>query len=617
MKIACCLNTKSKFESQRRVSEVFGFVDESHNRAVEQFMRGFYRTVRELGRLNEMLLSLFQEAIIQREREARATPINRRFQLRGTYIEVVNEQVFKRSPHAMLEMFLLIQRNPWIKGVRASTIRLIRENLPLIDDTLRRDIRARSLFMEIIRQPRRIGHELLRMHRYGVLSAYLPEFARIEGLMQFDLFHVYTVDEHLLFVVQTMRRFSYPITEEDQPSLVRQAIERIPKLELLYIAGLYHDVGKGSGRDHSELGAEEAVAFCQAHGLSHYDTNLVAWLVNNHLVMSSTSQRQDVFDPDVQQQFANLVGNENRLDYLFLLTIADIRGTNPQLWTSWKRSLIYELYLGTRRALRSGADLNLERAERITQTRHEASRLLSAEAYPDHAVSLLWSTMGDEYFLRHRPAELAWQTGAILDTDPDDLPVVAIRNFENVGGTSVFIHAADVDYLFAIVAATLDRLRLDVQDARIITSKAGYALDTFIVLEAETRSIVTDAERIHDIRSRLRSAIRAQSIPQPRTAAAINRRLRNFTVPASVTFTPDAVHERTIMEVIATDRPGFLAVVGSVMQRLGIRLHDARIGTIGERAEDYFHITDFENRPLDDLSRQAALRQEILTALDV
>ncbi len=605
------------FEYQRRVSEVFGFVDESHNRAVEQFMRGFYRTVRELGRLNEMLLSLFQEAIIQREREARATPINRRFQLRGTYIEVVHEQVFKRSPHAMLEMFLLIQRNPWIKGVRASTIRLIRENLPLIDDTLRRDIRARSLFMEIIRQPRRIGHELMRMHRYGVLSAYLPEFARIEGLMQFDLFHVYTVDEHLLFVVQTMRRFSYPITEDDQPALVRQAIERIPKLELLYIAGLYHDVGKGSGRDHSELGAEEVVAFCQAHGLGQYDTNLVAWLVNNHLVMSSTSQRQDVFDPDVQQQFANLVGNENRLDYLFLLTIADIRGTNPQLWTSWKRSLIYELYLGTRRALRSGADLNLERTERIAQTRQEASRLLSVDAYPDHAVALLWSTLGDEYFLRHRPAELAWQTGAILDTDPDDLPVVAIRNFDNVGGTSVFIHAADVDYLFAIVAATLDRLRLDVQDARIITSKAGYALDTFIVLEAETRSIVTDAERIHDIRSRLRSAIKAQSIPQARSAPSINRRLRNFSVPASVTFTPDAVHERTIMEVIATDRPGFLAVVGSVMQRQGIRLHDARIGTIGERAEDYFHITDFENRPLDDLARQDALRQEILVALDV
>ncbi len=605
------------FEFQRRVSEVFGFVDESNNRAVEQFMRGFYRTVRELGRLNEMLLSLFQEAIVQREREARASPLNRRFQLRGNYIEVVNDLVFKRTPHAMLELFLLIQRNPWIKGVRASTIRLIRENLHLIDEKLRQDIRARSLFMEIIRQPRRIGHELMRMHRYGVLAAYLPEFARIEGLMQFDLFHVYTVDEHLLFVVQTMRRFSFPVTEDDQPPLVRQAIEKIPKLELLYIAGLYHDVGKGSGRDHSELGGEEAMAFCQAHGLSHYDSNLVAWLVNNHLVMSSTSQRQDIYDPDVLKAFAGLVANETRLDYLFLLTIADIRGTNPQLWTSWKRSLIFELYLGTKRALRSGADLGVERAERINITREEARRLLDPDECPEHAVALLWSTLGDGYFLRHRPVELAWHTATILAADADDLPLVALRNFDNVGGTSVFIHAPDVDYLFAIVTATLDRLRLDVQDARIITSNAGYVLDTFIVLEAESRSIVTEPERIHDIQGRLRSALKAQSIPTARSAPAVNRRLQNFSVPASVTFAGDLVHGRTVMEVIAADRPGFLALVGQALQHQGIRVHDARIGTIGERAEDYFHITDFDNQPLDDEQRQDALRQEILTALNV
>ncbi len=295
------------FDYQRRVSEVFGFADESHNRAVEQFMRGFYRTVRELGRLNEMLLGLFQEAILHPDREVRAAPLNRRFQVRGNYIEVASDQVFRRTPPALLEIFLLIQRNPWIKGVRASTIRLIREHLNLIDDKFRRDIRARSLFMEIIRQPRLVGHELQRMHRYGVLSAYLPEFARIEGLMQFDLFHVYTVDEHLLFVLQMMRRFSYPLTEEDQPGLVRQAIERIPKLELLYIAGLYHDVGKGTGRDHSEVGAEEVTAFCRAHGLSNYDTNLVAWLVENHLVMSATAQREDIYDPDVVQRFAGVV----------------------------------------------------------------------------------------------------------------------------------------------------------------------------------------------------------------------------------------------------------------------------------------------------------------------
>ena len=604
------------FDYQRRVSEIFGFVDESYNRAVEQFMRGFYRTVRELGRLNEMLLGLFQEAIVQREREARATPLNRRFQLRGTYIEAVNDQVFKRTPPALLEIFLLMQRNPWITGVRASTIRLIRESLHLIDEKFRGDIRARSLFMEIIRQPRRVGHELLRMHRYGVLAAYLPEFARIEGLMQFDLFHVYTVDEHLLFVVQTMRRFSYPLTEEDQPGLVRQAIEKIPKLELLYIAGLYHDVGKGSGQDHSDLGAEEAAAFCQGHGLNQYDTNLVHWLVRHHLVMSATSQREDIYDPAVLKTFATLVGNETRLDYLFLLTIADIRGTNPQLWTSWKRSLIFELYLGTLRALRSGAELSLERSERTESTRQEARKLLASSVYPEHAVALLWGTLSEEYFLRHRPVEVAWHTGVILSADADELPVIALRNFENLGGTSVFIHAENVDYLFAIAAATLDRLRLDVQDARIVTSAAGYTLDTFIVLDAESRSIVVDPERIHDIQSRLRSALRTREIPATRSAPGLNRRLRNFSAPAAVTFLSEPTHERTVMEVIATDRPGFLSLVGKAMQNQGIRLHDARISTIGERAEDYFQITDFDNQPLSDVTRQARLREEILAVLN-
>ncbi len=603
------------FDHQKRVAELFGFVDEAQHRAVEAFMKGFYRTVRELSRLNEMLLGLFQEAILQRDRELRASPINRRFQVRGNYIEACNDQVFARTPPALLEIFLLMQKNPTIKGVRASTMRLIREHLHLIDDRFRRDIRARSLFMEIIRQPRRIGHELQRMHRYGVLPAYLPAFARVEGLMQFDLFHVYTVDEHLLFVVLNMRRFSYPITAADQPPLIPQIIDRLPKLELLYIAGLFHDVGKGTGRDHSEVGAEDAAGFCQIHGLSTYDTNLVVWLVRHHLVMSNTAHRKDVYDPDVIAAFAAEVGDQIRLDYLFLLTIADIRGTNPQLWNDWKWSLLSELYLATLRRLRGGAEQHSDKAERIATTKQEALKHIDSDEFSEHALALLWSTLGDAYFLRHRPLEVAWHTEAILGADEDDLPVIAVRNFENRGGTSVFVYAADMDYLFAISTATLDRLRLDVQDARIITSEAGYTLDTYTVLDAESRSAVTDPERLHEIQSRLRSAIRAREIPAIRSAPAVNRRLKHFWVPARVEFARDPAHARTVMEVIATDRPGFLSLVGRAMQNCGVRLHDARIATIGERAEDYFYITDLADRPLDDPARQLALREEILNAL--
>ncbi len=604
------------FDHQKRVAELFGYTDVAHNRAVEHFMKDFYRTVRELSRLNEILLGLLQEAILHHDREIRCAPLSRRFQVRGNYIEAVSDTVFVRTPPALLEIFLLMQKNPTIKGVRASTIRLIRANLHLIDDKFRRDIRARSLFMEIIREPRRIGHELRRMHRYGVLPAYLPPFARVEGLMQFDLFHVYTVDEHLLFVVLQMRRFSYPITSEDQPQLVRQVIERIPKLELLYLAGLFHDVGKGQGQDHSETGAIEAIEFCHGHGLSLYDTNLVTWLVRNHLLMSNVAQRQDIYDAEVVADFAGKVGDQIRLDYLFLLTIADIRGTNPNLWTSWKQSLLGELYLLTLRRMRSGAETPNDKAERIRETQSEARKQLNADLFSEHAVSLLWSTLSDDYFLRHRPLEIAWHTEAILSADEDELPVVAIRNFEHRGSTSIFVYAADMDFLFAISTAILDRLRLDVQDARIITSEANYTLDTYSVLDAETRSPVEEPMRRQEIQTRLRSAILAREIPLARSPQATQRRLQHFKFAASVEFLPDSSRNRTVMEVIATDRPGFLSVVGRAMQNCGVRVHDARIATIGERAEDYFYITDFLDNPVTDESIRERLRASIVSELN-
>ena len=604
------------FEYQQRVAVVFGYSDDSVNRAVEQFMKTYYRTVRELSALNEMLLGLFQEAILQRDRSARAVPLNRRFQVRNGYIEVAHDKVFLRTPPALLEVFLLLQKNPAIKGVRASTIRLIRESLHLIDDKLRRDIRARSLFMEILRQPRRIGHELQRMHRYGVLGAYMPVFARVEGLMQFDLFHVYTVDEHSLFVVRNMRRFSYPLTESDQPPLVRQVIEHIPKLELLYIAGLFHDIGKGSGRDHSEVGAEAAAEFCTLHGLSSFDTNLVTWLVKNHLVMSATAQRKDIYDPEVVKDFGELVGDIIHLDYLFLLTVADVRGTNPELWTSWKESLLSELYVATRRLLRSGAEHYQDRVERLAAIKNEALKELDFTRFRESTVAMLWDTLSDAYFMRHRPYEIAWHTEVILTADADELPVIAIRNVEKRGGTAIFIYAQDMDYLFAIATAALDRLRLDVQDARIITSDSGFTLDTFMVLEADTRKPVTDPARVHEIQSKLRTALRAKSLSAAtRAPSHVARRLKHFTVPASVEFTADAVHKRTVMEVIAADRPGFLSIVGRAMQNCGVRLHDARIATFGERVEDYFYLSDFDNQPLADEATQNCLRAEILNTL--
>ncbi|MFT4563713.1 MAG: [protein-PII] uridylyltransferase [Gammaproteobacteria bacterium] len=620
--IRCALHFKAGrredrllFEHQKSVASRFGYTDDDSNAAVENFMKDYYRTVRELSSLNEVLLGLFQEAILEPASKARVTPLNRRFQVRNNAIEVCDPSVFSRTPAALLEIFLLLQQHPEIIGIRAETIRLLRQNLHRIDEKFRNDLRAKSFFMEIIRHPRRIGHELQRMHRYGVLSAYLPVFRAVEGLMQFDLFHIYTVDEHSLFVVRNMRYFSFPRHENDQSKLVRNTIERIPKLELLYIAGLFHDIAKGRGGDHSDLGAEDAVAFCQSHGLSNYDTHVVAWLTRNHLVMSTIAQRKDIYDLDVIKEFAEFVGDQMHLDYLFLLTVADIRGTNPELWTSWKESLLSELYIATRRALHRGYKLPADQDEKIQFTRRGALEILDAQKFDGPEIEALWDSLGDNYFLRHRPDEIAWHTQSILSRGKDGLPIVAVRSFDERGATAVFIFQNDVDNLYALATSALDRLRLDVKEARIITSNSGFSLDTFMVVETDGSNLIRDADRIDQIRNKIRTTIisgKRHEVPAPRVAS---RKIKHFTIPTRVEFEVDKVHKQTVMEVIATDEPGVLSKIGRALQECDVRLHDARIATFGAHVEDYFYITDRNNKELDAEIQIPRLKDAVLTAL--
>jgi [protein-PII] uridylyltransferase len=381
------------FDYQRTLAKDFGFVDQGQNLAVEQFMQQYYRAVMELNRLNEMLMQLFQEAILLHDQVGPPEPINNRFQVRSGYLEVTNQKVFERSPFALLEIFLVLQQNPDLQGVRASTIRLIREHRHRIDEDFREDLRARSLFMEILRQPNGVTAALRRMNSYGVLAAYVPAFANIVGRMQYDLFHVYTVDEHTLRLARNLRRFTIPEHYGEFP-LCSAIAQRIPKLELLYIAGLFHDIAKGRGGNHSLLGAREAWDFCQLHHLSDYDSRLVAWLVEQHLLMSMTAQRKDISDPVVIQAFAEAVTDVNRLNHLYLLTVADARATNPKRWSSWKNALLRDLYQSTRRALERGLQNPQAQDELIEQKQREAMRLLALEGIDADACRDLWSRFG-------------------------------------------------------------------------------------------------------------------------------------------------------------------------------------------------------------------------------
>ena len=603
------------FDYQRKVSEVFGFRDAGNEtRGVEQFMKQYYRTVTELSRNNEMLLELFEEAILEAGQTVEPRTLNRRFQTHNDVIEVRNQDVFRRYPFALLEIFLLLQQNSELTGVRASTIRLIRDHRHLIDDAFRKDLRARSLFMEIIRQPRRLDHELQRMHLYGVLGAYLPIFGAVEGLMQFDLFHVYTVDEHTLMVVRNMRRFAFP--EDDALPLCREIMLQLPKPELLYLAGLFHDIAKGGEADHSELGEQAVIEFCAGHDLGHWDTKLVAWLVRNHLTMSTTAQKKDLSDPAVLNAFAGLVGDQTHLNYLYLLTVADICGTNPALWTSWKDALLKELYFSTVRALRRGLENPIERDERIDENKSEARALFRAN-HPDEAqLDALWSSLDDEYFLHYAPDELAWHAAGIVDTAPDSLPLVALREKTGRGGTEIFVYARDVDNLFAVMTGTLDRLRLTIQDARITTSTDGYALDTCIVLEEDTDKVVKDEQRTGHIVDTLRRSLLDAEHAFSITSRLPNRKIRHFSIPTQVSFSTDEVNQRNVMEIVTSDAPGVLSRIGEAMQLANVRLHNARITTFGERVEDIFYITNRDNSLIRTETTFVELRERIIEALD-
>lgn len=606
------------FDYQNRLAQALGYAHAEDGNdsvpSVERFMKDYFRAVMQLERLNEMLLQLFKEAILHADDTDLLVPLNARFQIRKGFIEVTADNVFDRYPFALLEVFLLLAEQPEIDGIRASTIRLIREHLHLIDEEFRNDLRCKSIFMEIIRQPRGVTQELRRMNRYGVLAAYIPVFGQIVGQMQYDLFHIYTVDEHTLFVVRNIRRFTVPEFAQELP-MCSELVEVIPKLELLLLAGLFHDIGKGRGGDHSVLGADDARTFCKRHGLSTFDAELVAWLVRNHLLMSSTAQRRDISDPAVVAEFARSVRTRDRLNYLYLLTVADIRGTNPELWNSWKNALLLELYGSTARALRRGSENPREQQEQVDEHRNKALSALLASGYSETRIGTLWHQLSDEYFLRHTPDEIEWHTRSFASQGDTIGTLVDLRDNPGRGETEIFICTPRSDTLFGRTTAILDQLGLGIVDARIIETPGGFALNTYLVLDEEGNP-VGEGYRSTEILTRLRDGLQNPDDEIPLVTRPAPRIFRHFSVPTAVDFEDDQTNERTIMQLVTADRPGLLATVGQIFLDCGVILHNARISTFGVRAEDVFYVTDRNGHPLNAETHQQCLREKLQTQLD-
>jgi [protein-PII] uridylyltransferase len=601
------------FEHQRELAKLFGLQDEhAQNLAVEQFMQRYYRAAMTIERLSERLLQRLDEA---RRGPTAAVPLDAEFCAVGDLLELRDPHLFERRPVAILRAFLVLLDHPRLVGFRSELLRRLDAVLTGLDDGFRRDPEGHAVFLAILRHHGPVAEVLARMSRYGVLGRYLPAFGKVAGRMQYDLFHVYTVDQHTLVVLRNIRRFGDAEAAKTFP-LAHELYARLRKPELLLLAGLFHDIAKGRGGDHSELGEIDAREFCAQLGVSGSDADLVAWLVRQHLTMSITAQKHDIGSPEVVHRFAGIVGDGERLDYLYLLTVADICGTSPKLWNSWKDRLLADLHRATRFVLASGLEHPVHAAERVEDSKNAALAELRALGVDDASAQRLWAEFPDDSFLRYTPGQIAWQTAGIIAASSSnaspDAPLVMTRHAKDRGTTELFVYARDRDGLFATITAVLDRLQLSVVDARIVTSRGGHSLDTFQLLDAESQPI-RDAATESQLQLRLRDELSHEVLSLKPARRAMARRQRHFDVPTRLEFarTPGG---RTQLALVCADAPGLLAHVAQALRECGMRVHDARIATFGERVEDFFELTDQHDRPLDEAAvaaLDAAMRAQL------
>ncbi len=605
------------FDHQRTLAQQFGFSDKPGSLAVEQFMKAYYRCAAAISAVNELLTQHFEEAILRACESETILKINDRFRIRNGYIEASNDRVFSDNPSALLEVFVHLAQTPNIHGVRASTIRLIRQSAHLIDEDFRGDPKNTAIFVDLMRSPYKITTQMRRMTRYGVMGNYIPAFGRIIGQMQHDLFHIYTVDAHTLQVIQNLRRFTYDDQMEVFPIACNIA-RRMQKPDLLYIAGLFHDIAKGRGGDHSTLGAVDAYDFCMQHGYSNRDSRLVAWLVEKHLTMSSVSQKQDLSDPDVIHAFASEVGDQLHLDYLYALTVADMNATNNTVWNTWRASLLRQLYSETRLALRRGLENVIDKSEWIEDTRQQALSLLEQRGISRARAEALIGDPGDDYFLRESAEDIAWQIQAVDKHDNFDEPLILLKDYGKrafEGATQMFVLAKDRSGLFADITNAIELLGLDIQDAKIYNSPNRNAIDTFILLDEEGKPIGDDQARLQHIKQ-----VILQSLTHPEQINTVQRRtprqMKHFASPTRVNITTDITRNQSVVEVITPDRPGLLASIGRVFTEFNVSIQNAKISTLGERVEDVFFVTDQDLNPIADPELCRTIQTTICERLD-
>jgi [protein-PII] uridylyltransferase len=595
------------FDLQSALATAFDYRPNSAKRASEQLMRRYYWAAKAVTQLTTIVIQNI-EAQLFPITSGITRQLGEDFVEKQGMLEIVSDDLFERRPNAILEAFLLYQRTPGVKGFSARTLRALYNARDIMDLHWRRDPENRRLFIEILKQPEGITHVLRLMNQTSVLGRYLLNFRRIVGQMQHDLYHVYTVDQHILMVLRNIRRFAIAEHAHEYP-FCSQLISNFERPWALCVAALFHDIAKGRGGDHSKLGMVDARRFCREHGIDADDTALIVWLVEQHLTMSQVAQKQDTSDPEVIRRFAAVVGDERRLTALYLLTVADIRGTSPKVWNAWKGKLLEDLYRITLNVL-GGAQPDAH-AE-LHARKDEALALLRLQTVPDGAHRALWDELDVAFFLRHDAADIAWQTRALHAHVHADAPIVRTRPSAIGEGLQVLVYLTDRPDLFAGICAYFDRAGLSVLDARVNTTRHGYALDNFLVAFPDDSIHYRDIANL--VEQQLSERLKSQNLlPEP-SKGRLSRLSRTFPVTPRVDLRADERGQYYILSLSANDRPGLLYSVARVLAEHGIGVHAARINTLGERVEDVFLL---DGRGLSDSRLQIQLETELLRAIAV
>lgn len=605
------------FDHQRQLAQDYGYQDTQGHLAVEQLMKRYYRTAKLVIYLNEVLLSHYRVNYNTRFSLGVSKALDDNFLVKHKMIRAREQDLFEKRPQATLELFKLMQQHG-ITAIHPDTIRAIRKNLDAINPSFRTQKESQALFIDLFKDPgSSLGTVLTRMNAYGVLGAYLPSFGAIVGQMQHDLFHVYTVDGHTLKVIHNLSRLR---SNQDEYSEASRIFEGLYKPERLLIAALFHDIAKGRGGDHSELGEVDAVKFCTSHGLSDYDAKLVGWLVRNHLRMSHFSQRRDISDPEVITEFANIVGDHEHLDNLYLLTHADIRGTSPKVWNAWKGQLLMDLYKATSLALHRGEAKPHNEEAHVDNDKSSALAMLKTQMGVDFSpalakrVSEFWSTLRNDYFIRNEPEYIAWHAASLCRASVIDLPIVTVRYSARMEANMIFVFAPESSELLTKVTFGFDQLDLGIIEAQLHATVNGFALYTFSATPTD-HARLSSQHKLRQVEQRLRQSLLQHDSSKLISRRSASRALKHFPIKTQILFSQ--THPAyTVMEVSAQDQPGLLHNVSLILQQHKIKPVSAKIATFGERAEDVFFIQTPDGEPVTDAASLKQLKQSLVDALD-